>query len=103
MAVPVVVAAKRSPSLAKVPPAIRTVAAASLRLSASETVTFGASVAAAAPCVKDALAGMPDTVGALLMLVMLMVVVAAVLAALPSLSDQVTVRVGAEPSLVGCA
>src|ERR1051325_8519300 len=100
MAVPVVVAAKRSPSLAKVPPAIRTVALASLRLSASDTVTFDANVVAAAPWVKDALAGTPASAGELLTAVMLTVVVCGALRlfdAPPSSSAQVRVRVGLEP------
>src|SRR5262249_46738634 len=100
MAVPVVVAARKSPSPAKVPPAIRTVALASVTLSASDMVTLGAKVAAPAPWVKDALAGTPDSAGGLLTAVMLSVVVCAALRlfdAPPSSSTQLRVRLGLEP------
>src|SRR5580700_10488043 len=104
MLVPVVVAASTSPSPAKVPPVILTVAADRLTSSGSLTETDPDNVAAAPSSVKAAVVATLLKVGASLMLVMLTVLVTAVLRLLepePSLSTQVTVRVGFEPELVG--
>src|SRR6267142_994679 len=103
MAVPAMLTASTSPSPAKVPVVIATVAPASVRLSRSEIVTLGDSVTGAAFSVKLALVATLPRVGGLLTAVMLTVEVAVPmgLLALPSLSVQVTVRVGLEPKLLG--
>src|ERR1700693_2403670 len=98
---PTVVAVSTSPSLAKTPPAIETVAADRVELCGSETVRLPDSVAELPFSVKCAFAATLLKVGAG---TRSMVVVAAVLRlfeALPSLHTQVTVRVGWEPLLVG--
>ena len=99
MLVPAVPTASTSPSPAKLPPMIATVALARSRLSGSDTLALPASVACW-PSVKPKLPGRLPSAGESLIAVMLMVVVAAVLRLLepePSLSTQVTVRVGLEP------
>ena len=104
MLVPVVLAASMSWSLAKVPPVIETVALASVRLSGSVTATAPASVTAPAASVNCWLVATLPSVGGWLRLVTETVVVTAVLRLLeapPSLSTQVTVRVGSEPKSVG--
>src|SRR5262245_56038460 len=102
MAVPETLAASTSPSPAKVPPVIATVAPARVRLSGSDTVTAGDSVTGDPFSVYDALA-VPASVGGSFTAVMLtmLVVLPVALLALPSLSVQVTVRVGAEPKSSG--
>src|SRR5262249_604602 len=101
MPVPETFAASTSPSPAKVPPVIDTVAPGSFRLSGSVTVTVGdrLTVAVDAATIDDATF---DNVGGSLTLVMLMNEVTGVLAS-PALSVmvQVTVRVALEPKSVG--
>src|SRR5262249_39713906 len=105
MAVPAGLAGKTSPSLGEGPPGVRTVARDRMRTSAAATEAPLASVTAPPSSVKDALvAATFDNVGASLMLVTLMVVVCAALRLNepePSLSVQVSVRVGFEPKSVG--
>src|SRR5271155_2992548 len=98
MLVPVVVAANTSPSPANVPAAIDTVAPARSRLSGSDTVTLGDNVSTVDGTAVTA-ATTPPSAGGSLTAVMLPVEVAVPveLLAPPSLSVQVTVRVGAEP------
>src|ERR1700730_16307866 len=102
MLVPVVVAASTSPSPENVPPVILTVASRSFWSSGSVTVTLGdrVTVLLGAPTTDGATF---DNVGASLTKVTLMVEVAVPVEndALPSLSVQVSVRVGFEPKLVG--
>src|SRR5947199_383538 len=100
MLVPVVVVASTSPSPVNLPPVIDTVALARLRLSGSVTVTAPDSVTAAPSSVKEALVATLLRIGGSLTLVMLTVVVATLLRLnepQPSLTIQVTVRVGFEP------
>src|SRR5438128_298551 len=99
MAVPVVFAASSSPSPAKLPPVIAAVALASVRLSGSAAVSDG-DAATVCPGRQVTLAVTADSVGGSFTLVMLTVSVTAVLRLfdpLPSLSTQVTRRVGFEP------
>jgi hypothetical protein len=87
-----------------VPPVILTVAPDRLTSSGSLTETDPDKVAGAPSSVKAAVVATFDNVGASLMLVMLTVLVTAVLRLNepePSLSTQVTVRVGFEPELAG--
>src|ERR1051325_5202050 len=102
MAVPETSAVSTSPSPANVPPVIATVAPASARLSGSDTVTDGDNVTGDPFSVNDALTA-PASVGASFTAVMLTtdVTLLVALLALPSLSVQVTVRVGAEPKSSG--
>ena len=96
-------AASTSPSPANVPPVTATVAPVSVRLSGSATVSDGDSVTVLLS-VNATWAAWPVSVGASLTAVTLMVVVCAALRLnepLPSLTTQVTVRVGSEPKLVG--
>ena len=85
MPVPVVEVDSTSPSPEKVPPAIFTVAPASLRLSGSDTVTALDSVTAL-PSVKLTLLATLASVGASLTLVTVSVVVASALVATPPLA-----------------
>src|SRR5215469_12388746 len=102
MLVPEVEAASTSPSPAKAPAVIATVALWSLALSGSETAAAPDRVTAALFSVKLAFV-VPVSVGGSLIAVTLIVVVAVVVAllALPSLSVHTTVRAGFEPKLVG--
>ena len=98
MPVPAVLAARTSPSPAKVPPAIDTVADTRSRLSGSVTEAAGDKVTVWL-AVKATLAA-AVSVGGSLIAVMLTVVVCAVERLnepAPSLSTQVMVRVGVEP------
>src|SRR5262252_2347933 len=92
MPVPTVLVASTSPSPAKVPPVIFTVASA--RLVASVTVR---------PMWKETRAGTDDKVGGSLTAVTLTVVVALAvgLLALPSLIVQTTLRLRSDPKSVG--
>src|ERR1700682_1954438 len=104
MLVPVVLVDRTSPSPANVPPLTAIVAPASVVLSGSDTVTAPDRVAAAPPSVKLAEVATLLRVGGLLTPVRLTVVVAAALTLLvepPSLTTQVTVRVGLARKLVG--
>ena len=90
-----------SPSPAKVPPVIFTVALAILRLSTSDTVSVG-EICRVVPAVNVTVGATAVRVGASLMPVMLTVVVATALWMLKSSATvQVTVRVGSEPKSVG--
>src|SRR5262249_22530321 len=100
MLVPVVLAERTSPSPAKLPPVMDTVALARFRLSGSATVTLGESTTDAPFSVNDTEAAVPASVGGSLSAPMLPVGVATelrLLEPLPSLSSHVTVRVGFEP------
>src|SRR5438270_745023 len=97
MPVPVVETARTSPSSAKVPPVIVTVAPARLRLSASDTVRFGDNVWAASSSVQVAVGATLFSTGGSFTSVMLTVVVwdaLKLLDVLPSSSVQVMDRVG---------
>src|SRR4249920_3310683 len=103
MLVPVVSAASTSPSPTNVPPAIFTVAPVQVGLSGSVTETVGDSTIEAPFSVKLVLVVPSASVGASLTAVTLIVVVVIelrLLEPLPSLSSQVTVRVGLAPRLV---
>src|SRR5262249_58524349 len=103
MPVGAVTADSTSPSPTKVPPVIFTVALASVRLSGSDTVTFGDSTTALPFSVNDALV-VPVRVGGSFTAVTLTVVGLAVLRLnepLPSLSTHVTRRGGVGPATVG--
>ena len=100
MLVPAVDAASTSASPENVPPVIETVALASVRLSGSVTETAPDSVTAPPSSVKWTLEATLASVGASLTATTLTVVVANELRLfdpLPSLSSQVTVRVGFAP------
>src|SRR5215471_6857185 len=104
MLVPATLAERISPSPAKVPPVIDTVAPARLRLSGSDAEAAPDSVTAPPPWVKLAEAATLLKVGASLTLVMPIVVVATLLRLNepePSLTTHVTVRVGFEPKSFG--
>src|ERR1043166_7808547 len=97
MWVPATLAESTSPSPAKVPPVIFTVAFAILRLSGSDTDNVGESCTGL-PSRNDRVGNTEVRVGASLIAVMLTVGVAAVLPTLKSsFTPQVTVRVGSEP------
>src|ERR1051325_9264042 len=103
MLVPDTLAASTSPSPAKVPPVIFTVALVSVRLSGSDTEIAGEMVIVCCGRKFTALATF-DNVGASLMAVIATVVNCGVLVlfeALPSLTVQVSTRLRNEPSLVG--
>src|SRR5215469_16916217 len=91
----------RSPSPGNVPPVIATVPPTRLRLSGSDTEAVGERKSPLGlPSAKIARGSTPASVGGLFTAVMLTVEVTAVLRfddALPSLSTQVTVRVGFDP------
>src|SRR5204862_529727 len=96
---------RTSPSPAKMSPVMCTVADARLRLSESATAALPANVSGGLPTWYETSVGMLPRTGALFG-VMLMVSVTGVLRLLsgePSLSVQVTVRVGFAPELVGLA
>src|SRR5262249_24622453 len=102
MLVPATLARSTSPSPGNAPPVIATVALARVALSGSETATVGDSVTAGPFSVKDA-SVVPASVGGSFTAVMLIVVVDTelrLLEPLPSLSSQVTVRVGRARDLV---
>src|SRR5438309_801044 len=104
MLVPAVELASTSASPANFPPVIDTVALVSVESSGSVTVTLPDSVVAPPSSVKDALSATPVSVGAWLLATMLIVSVRAVLwlnEAEPSLTTQVTVRVGNDPKSLG--
>ena len=107
MLVPVVLKASTSKSPAKVPPVIETVALVMLApASGSETDRLPDSVTGTAFSVKLALAATWLRVGGASSGVIVMVVIAGALSPLeplPSLTTQVTVRVGSLPWLVGSA
>src|SRR5262249_55565735 len=101
MLVPLVLKPSTSPSPEKVPPVIETVALDRLALSKSVTVTLGEMVVVL-PCVKSSEDATDVSVGG--SFAILMVVVWAALRLnepAPSLSTQVTVRVGLELLLLG--
>ena len=106
IAVPVVSKASTSPSPANAPPAIDTVALVMAVLSGSEIDSVADSVTAAPFSVKLALVATVLRVGAASSGVIVMVLVCAALRPLeplPSLTTQLTVRVGLLPWLVGSA
>src|ERR1043166_991935 len=97
MWVPATLAESTSPSPAKVPPVIDTVAFAILRLSGSDTDNVGESCTVL-PSRNDNVGVTEVSIGASLIAVMLTVVVAAALPTLKSsFTTQVIVRVGSEP------
>src|SRR5215813_1974675 len=100
MLVPAVLKASTSLSPTKAPPAIETVAEVMIVLSGSLTEMLPDTVTAAPFSVKFALAATVVKVGGLSLGVIVMVVVETLLEPsdpLPSLTTQVTVRVGFEP------
>src|SRR5215813_13413920 len=103
MLVPATERLSTSPSPAKVPPVIATVALARFALSGSETEAAPASVTPAAFSVYGKAVTRPASIGGSLTAVRLMVVVTVLvgLLALPSLSVQATDRPGSAPKLVG--
>src|SRR5262245_23323692 len=99
MLVPALDAERISPSPGNVPAVIFTVAPLRFKLSGSATVSAGESVTVW-NCVSVTADATELNAGALLIGLMVTVVVPEPVAA-PSLTDQVTVRVGCDPKFVG--
>src|SRR5262245_10458006 len=100
MLVPAPDAERTSPSPGNVPAVIATVAPVRVRLSTSETVRLGESVTLW-NCVSATADATEVNIGALLIGLMVTVVVCGMEAKVPSLADQVIVRVGRDPKFVG--